>query len=211
MLERPLYLRDSTDVVADPFSDILNLVNAETVVTGSITAGGSWAIRFPAADKIKFFAIVKGSCWACFDDEEEPLSVEAGDVLLLAAKRSFTLSSDLVAVPVEAATLFTATTKTAKLGGREDFVLIGGHVVLDTASGGLLADVLPPFIHVRAESSRATVLRMASRPIGSRAGCGTSRSQTRVGATCPAHLRPDFAGASGNVRALCLRMAARAQ
>jgi hypothetical protein len=58
MLERPFHLRDSTDMVADPFSDILNLVNAETVVTGGITVGGSWAIRFSAAEKIKFFAIV---------------------------------------------------------------------------------------------------------------------------------------------------------
>jgi AraC-like DNA-binding protein len=153
-------LRDSTDMTADPFSQILKLVNAETVITGGVTAGGSWAIRFPAADKIKFCAIVKGNCWAFLDVEEGPLRAEAGDVFLLSAKRSFILASDSAAVPVEAASLFTGVVgKIAKLGDGEDFVQIGGHVRLDPTSGGLLADVLPPLIHVRAAAPQAAVLR----------------------------------------------------
>jgi AraC-like DNA-binding protein len=160
MLENAYYLRDSTEMDADPFSDILKLVNAETVVSGGFTAGGSWAIRFPAPDKIKFCAIVKGHCWASIDGEEEPVRVEAGDVLLLSARRSFVLAGDLAAVPVDATGLFADNvSKTAKLGNGEDFIQIGGHVRLDPASGGLLADVLPPRIHVRAATAQATVLR----------------------------------------------------
>jgi Cupin len=56
---------------ADPFSDILKLVNAETAVSGGFTAGGNWAIRFPAEDKIKFCAIVKGNCSASIEGHEE--------------------------------------------------------------------------------------------------------------------------------------------
>jgi hypothetical protein len=40
---------------SDPFSDILKFTQAESLVTGGFTAGGSWALRFPAPDKIKFF------------------------------------------------------------------------------------------------------------------------------------------------------------
>ena len=147
-------------MTADPFSDILKLVDAETVITGGVAAGGLWAIRFPAANKIKFCAVVKGNCWACLDGEQEPLRAEAGDVFLLSAKRSFTLASDLSAVPVEAASLFAGNVdKIATLDDGEDFVQIGGHVRLDPTSGGLLADVLPPLIHVRAGSPQAPVLR----------------------------------------------------
>ncbi|MGA3092964.1 MAG: AraC family transcriptional regulator [Terriglobales bacterium] len=153
-------MRNSTKVTADPFSDILKLVDAETVVTGGVTAEGLWAIRFPAADKVKFCAIVKGNCWACLDGGEEPLRAEAGDVFLLSAKRSFILASDMAAAPVEAASLFTGNVgKIARLGDSEDFIQIGGHVRLDPTSGGLLADVLPPLIHVRATSPQATVFR----------------------------------------------------
>ncbi len=147
-------------MAADPFSDILKLTNAETVVSGGFTAGGSWAIRFPAPDKIKFFALVKGNCWLLIESQEAPIRVEAGDVFLLSAQRSFVLAGDLAAVPVDATGLFTGTVyRTAKLGDGDDCIQIGGHVRLDPATGWLLADVLPPLIHVKATSQQATVLR----------------------------------------------------
>ena len=143
----------------DPFSDILKLTNAKTVVSGGFTAGGAWAIRFPEMEKIKFSAIVKGSCWLYIDDQEAPVRAEAGDVFLLSAQQSFVLSSDLEAIPVDAAHVFTSNAiKIAKLGDGDDYFQIGGFVRLDPVSGGLLADVLPLLIHVRATSAQATVL-----------------------------------------------------
>jgi AraC-like DNA-binding protein len=152
-------MRDSPEMTADPFSDILKLTNAQSIVTGGFTAGGSWAIHFPPPDKIKFSAVVKGKCWVCIDGEEQPMLAQAGDVLLLSAQRSVVLASDLAAVPVDAKSLFAGNiSKFAKLGGGDDFIQIGGHVQLDPASGGFLADVLPPWIHIQADSPRATAL-----------------------------------------------------
>lgn len=145
---------------ADPFSDILKLTNAESLVTGGFTAGGEWAIRFPAPDKIKFFAVVKGWCWVRIDGEAEPIRFDTGDVGLLAARRSFVLASGPDVAPVEAMDVFSAAGKTtAQLGDGGDFAHIGGHVLLDAASGRLLADVLPPWIHVPAASPHATAFR----------------------------------------------------
>jgi AraC-like DNA-binding protein len=160
MLESPHYLRESARVSADPFSDILKFTNAESLVTGGFSAGGAWAIRFPAPDKIKFFAVVKGSCWVSIEGEAEPIHFETGDVGLLTAKRSFVLASDPCVAPVDAMDLFSgAGRSTAQLGGGEDFTQIGGHVLLDPASGRLLADVLPPWIQVPAASPQATTFR----------------------------------------------------
>lgn len=145
---------------ADPFSDILKFTNAESLVTGGFTAGGPWALRFPAPDKIKFFAVVKGHCWVHIDGEAEPMRFDSGDVGLLAAKRSFVLSSDLNVAPIEAMSVFSGAGKAvAQLGDGSDFAYIGGHVLLDPASGRLLADVLPPWIHVPAASPQATAFR----------------------------------------------------
>lgn len=144
----------------DPFSDILKFTRAESLVTGSFTAGGSWAIRFPAPDKIKFFAVVKGTCWVRIEGEKEPRQVGPGDVGLLAAHRAFILSSDLQVEPVEAMGLFQGgRTKSAHLGTGEDFHYLGGHVLLDAASRGLLADALPPWIHVPAVSPQAVAFQ----------------------------------------------------
>jgi AraC-like DNA-binding protein len=149
-------------MAVDPFSDILKFTRAESLVTGGFTAGGTWAIRFPAPDKIKFFAVVKGHCWVRLEGEPEPARFEAGDVGLLAARRESVLSSAPgVAEVVDAMGLFTTCNGrvTATLGTGEDFKHLGGHVLLDQASGRLLADVLPPWIHIRASSPRAAVFR----------------------------------------------------
>lgn len=160
MLDSAPYLRDSTIMSTDPFSDILRFTNAQSVATGGFMAGGTWAIRFPAPDKIKFFAVVKGTCWVRIDGEAGPIHFEAGDVGLLTAKRSFVLSSDLEVAPIEAMDVFSgAGRSTAALGDGNDFAHIGGHVLLDPASSRLLADVLPPWIHVPAASPQAATFR----------------------------------------------------
>ena len=143
----------------DPFSDILTLTNAETVVSGGFTAGGTWAIRFPKMEKIKFSAIVRGRCWLCIDGEQAPMRAEAGDVFLLSAHQSFVLASDVEAMPLDAASVFTSSAvKMGKLGDGDEYMQIGGFVRLDPLSGGLLADVLPPLIHVQASAPQAAVL-----------------------------------------------------
>jgi AraC-like DNA-binding protein len=160
MLESSNFMRDSSSMSDDPLSDVLKLVDAQSILTGSFTAGGSWAIRFPEPDNIKFFALVKGKCWLCMDGEEEPVRVETGDVLLLSAKRSFVLAGDLAATPVDATGLFTGIEhKSARLGEGEDCVQIGGHVRLDPASGEILADVLPPLIHVRGSLPQSSAVQ----------------------------------------------------
>lgn len=88
------------------------------------------------------------------------MRVETGDVFLLSARRSFVLAGDLKTAPVDSASVFTpGAGAIARLSEGDDLFVLGGHVQLDSASGGLLADVLPLLIHVRAASPQATVLQ----------------------------------------------------
>jgi AraC-like DNA-binding protein len=160
MLVRSVYLLDSPEMTSDPFSDILRLTKAEALLTGGFTAGGAWAIRFPARAKIKFSAVVKGSCWVRLDGEPEPAQLHAGDVNLLAEQRGFVLASDLGLPPVDALTLFSGAGKsTAVLGDGGAFAYLGGHVELDPSCGRLLMDVLPPWIHIKSDSPQAKIFR----------------------------------------------------
>ncbi|MCE4058673.1 AraC family transcriptional regulator [Pandoraea sputorum] len=160
MLYSSIYLRKSPNMSADPFSDILKFTNAESLVTGGFNAGGAWALRFPAPEKIKFFAVLKGECWVIIDGETEPTHFRTGDVGLMTAKRAFVLASDLDTKPIDAMSVFTgARSGITTLGDGNDFSQLGGHVLLDPTSGRLLADVLPPWIHVPAASPQATSFR----------------------------------------------------
>lgn len=161
IVERRVFLCDSSNMTSDPFSDILKLAKVQPMVSGGFTAGGAWALRFPAPDQIKFFALLKGRCWLTIGEHEEPLRVEEGDVVLLTAKKPYILSSDFETEPLDGPSLFHGNTnKTAKVGDSEDCIEIGSRVRLDEANGEILEHILPAMIHVHAASPEASSLKV---------------------------------------------------
>lgn len=142
----------------DPFSDVLRLTEARSVVSGGFTAAGKWALQFPPPEKIKFFLLQKGACWLRVDGEKKPVSLQPGDVFLASGRKAFLLASDLSVAAKDARRVFGPSGTFAKLGG-SDCVLVGGHVSLHPASGTLLSDVLPALILVQAASPYAETLR----------------------------------------------------
>ncbi|MDB5851565.1 MAG: bacterial regulatory helix-turn-helix s, AraC family protein, partial [Rhodoferax sp.] len=206
-------------MATDPLSDILKLEYAETVVTGGFSAAGRWAIRFPPPDKIKFCAIVKGGCWIKLDGEAAPVWAATGDILLLAASHGFVMCSDADTAPVDAMALFLRTAgNMMRLGDaietrpadQDDFVQMGGHVRLDPANGGLLADVLPRWIHIQAAAPEATPLRwLLAQLVGERAselpGAGIASvhlAQLMFVQILRAHLQASWPLAPGWLRAV---------
>ncbi|MDR1397264.1 MAG: AraC family transcriptional regulator [Desulfarculales bacterium] len=148
-------------MINDPFSDILRLAKVQPMISGGFTAGGSWALRFPKPEQIKFFALVKGGCWLMIDGQKEVVRVGEGDVFLLKIQKPFVLASDFEAEPIDAVSLFAGkANKTAAIGNSADWVQIGGHVKLDASSGEILGHILPPLIHVPATSPRAASLKI---------------------------------------------------
>jgi AraC-like DNA-binding protein len=144
----------------DPLADVLMLASARCVRIGTLKCGGDWAIRFPPPQKIKLTAVVKGRCWLALENERAPVQLEAGDVFMVPAERSYVLASDLKAPQRDGLALFSkATNNLGTVGDGKDFLAIGGHVTLDPDRGGVLADVLPPLIHVDGSSSEASTIR----------------------------------------------------
>lgn len=159
MLDLLDFLRDRLIMLNDPFSDFLQLVNAQSVISGGLVAGGTWAITIPPPDKIKFWGVVRGSCWLSFDGEEEPIKLEAGDVFLLSTPRALVMASDLAAPRVDLNDVLKYRVGAiAQHGAGDDCFVIGGNVELSAEHAQLLLDALPPFIHVRAGTRRAQTL-----------------------------------------------------
>jgi hypothetical protein len=135
----------------DPLGDTLTLASARCVRIGTLRAGGTWALRFPPPQKIKLNAVVKGACWLAVDGERAPVRLETGDVFVVPAARPFVLASNLKVRPLDGLELFTkAKDHIGIVGDGNDFLAIGGHMALDPDRGGLLAEALPPLIHVGA-------------------------------------------------------------
>jgi AraC-like DNA-binding protein len=159
MLDHPVFLRDRTKMT-DPLSDMLSLVEARSVLSGRLHAGGVWAVGFPPPEKIKFSALLRGKCWLAMEGLAAPVRLEAGDVVVVNGQRSFVLASDLAVEPEDARGVFRdAPDGVATIGSGEDTFLFGGHVTLNAGRARLLMDVLPPLIHVRSSTPEAGALR----------------------------------------------------
>jgi cupin len=160
MLDSTEHLRHRSEMEGDPLADILTLASARCVRIGTLRAGGAWALRFPPPQKIKLTAVVKGGCWLAVDGGPAPVRLETGDIFVVPAERSFVLASDLNVRQPDGVELFTrANDNVGKVGDGNDFLAIGGHVALDPDRGGVVADVLPPLIHVDGSSSEASTMR----------------------------------------------------
>jgi AraC-like DNA-binding protein len=146
----------------DPFSDILRLTEAISVVSGGFAAGGAWALRFPPPGRLKFSAIARGSCWLRIDGQKRGVLLEQGDVILMPGRHGFVLANKLSTPPRDAYRVFAG--KLGSLaevgdGARAECVAISGMVSLHPSSASLVMDVLPELVHVRGVSPEAAPLR----------------------------------------------------
>ncbi len=152
-------MRDSSILLTDPLSDLLDFLQARCSLSGRVVAGGTWARRFSNLDAIKFCAVTEGACWYSIDGMSEPTQVGTGDVLITNGTRTLILAS--------AASLVSEATTTPivrdsddqyRLGEGRDFTMLGGTVQIDADRQALLLNGLPPLIHVRGTTGEAEPL-----------------------------------------------------
>src|SRR4029450_1216251 len=94
MLDRAIFMRDSTDMHSDPLSDVLDLADARCVLTGTLLAGAEWSRKFQRSDAVKFLAGVRGSCWLTTEgNSAAPARFEAGDVVITNGSPPIVLAS----------------------------------------------------------------------------------------------------------------------
>lgn len=159
MLANPVYLRHRPEMFSDPLSDALDLIEARCAMSGTMLAGGAWAIRVPRPGQLKFQAVVKGAAWLRLDGLDKLFKLEAGDAILLNGKHAFVVASDFRAPELQATELFRETIgRTSRVGSADEYHVVGGHVSLNATGIDLLVDSLPPVIHVKTGTAEASVI-----------------------------------------------------
>jgi len=143
----------------DPLSDVLTLLDARSVVSTGLVAGGAWSVHVSAHDGLKFNAVVRGDAWLQLDGEP-PLRLHAGDCFMLSKGLPFTIASDLDLAPGSAAEVFAdAVNGVARMGEGDAFYVVGGKMTLDAAVAPLLVDALPAVVHLPAGAARAQTVQ----------------------------------------------------
>lgn len=148
----------------DPLSDVLALLQVRAGASLRIAAAGAWALRLPSYSYLKFIAQVSGRQWLRIDGGAAPICLQEGDCLVMHGGRSFVVASDLALPAVDGVAHFAAALDRASGNvrwgdGAPDMVAVAGRFEVDPAQRALLAEILPPALHIRAAARAAPALR----------------------------------------------------
>ena len=147
-------LSRSSKSSVDPLSDVLNILGARVARRTRLEASGRWAFAFPAVDRLKFVALLRGSQWMLLPGCASQLMNE-GDVCLL-GRTPYAIASHPAEAPIDGQALY-AECDVAHVGG-DDTIGIGGSVTFGAGSADFLLDMLPAFMIVPRSSPSANAV-----------------------------------------------------
>ena len=167
-------MRDRPDPHSDPLSDVLALLQVRSGAALRMTAGGPWALRFPAYPYLKFIAQLRGTLFVQVEGDSRPYRLDAGDCLLMRSGRPYVAATDLALPAQDGAAHFAALRGAAATWGdpyaADGMEMIAGRFEFDAVQRDLLEQVVPPELHIRADAQAAPALRALLDLYGKEAG-----------------------------------------
>ena len=147
----------------DPLSEVITLLQPRAVFSRLISGAGRWGVRYSAFGEPSFCAILEGSCRLAVDGHQ-PLTLEAGDFVLLPATPGFTMCGlepgKLERFDPKVTSKAVGEIRHGTRGGRPDVRLLGGWFVFDSPDTALLVSLLPSLVHVRGVERLSVLVRL---------------------------------------------------
>lgn len=147
------------DTASEPLSSVVALLTPAMSISKMVEAGGQWLVERRDMASPFYCAMVEGQCWLHVTGRD-PVTLKAGDFVLIPHLESFTMSSAVPPPPhVPRLPLETGPGR-FRLGATEtpvDMRALVGHCRFDTLASDLLVSLLPAMIHV-SEQDRLTAL-----------------------------------------------------
>ncbi|WP_247896098.1 AraC family transcriptional regulator [Azospirillum brasilense] len=122
-------------------SDVLHVLSPRISRLTRLEASDDWSLEFPALDRLKFVALLKGASWLILPGRP-PWLMGAGDVCLI-GRTPYAVASDPALPRADGQSLFGIPGRdTVQLGG-SDTISIGGSVSFADGNAEFLLDRLP--------------------------------------------------------------------
>lgn len=149
--------------MSDPLSEVVSLLRPQAVFANVISGKGQWAVRYSRYGLPSFCIVLSGRAKLAVDGHA-PITIDAGDFVLLPTTPAFTLSGETPAPPVHLDPNAVASSRGelryGELGGEPDMRSIGGAFVFDSADPSLLVSLLPDVVHIRDSARLAQLVHM---------------------------------------------------
>ena len=151
--------------MADPLSQIIELLRPRAVFSKGISGAGRWGVRYSEFGQPGFCAVLEGECHLAVDGEK-PVLLREGDFVLLPATPAFSMygPEPVMLRPVDPTITPTPSgeVRHGRQDGPADVRLLGGYFIFDTPDAGLLVSLLPRMIHVCGVDRLTLLVRMVS-------------------------------------------------
>ncbi|WP_348630722.1 AraC family transcriptional regulator [Mesorhizobium sp. M8A.F.Ca.ET.208.01.1.1] len=139
----------------DPLSDVLTVLDARATRRTRLEGSGDWALAFPARERLKFVAVLRGVSWLLLPNVA-PQRIEAGDCCLIGFTE-YVVASDPALMPIDGSSLYAEGNDLVRLGG-DDAVALGGGISFTRGNAAFLLDMLPAFMHIPSTSTGAAAI-----------------------------------------------------
>lgn len=142
----------------DPLIDILSVTVVQKLMSVRSESSGSYAVRFPAYEHVKFIALLRGRFGLQIEGDANPTSVEEGDCYMLTDGRAYRIFNANVPA-TDAATLYSADRGMDGVvrwgSGVVDTVTVGTRAILNAQGAAWVSRRLPPFVRIPARTAEA--------------------------------------------------------
>lgn len=149
----------------DPLSDVIALLQPQTVFSKRISGAGRWGVRYSEFGHPSFCAVLEGSCRLAVEGQDA-ITLQAGDFVLLPTTPAFILSGFERVTPVRIDPKGTphlpGEVRHGTRGGRPDVRLLGGYFVFASPDAGVLVSLLPRLVHVRGVERLGLLVRLVA-------------------------------------------------
>ncbi|SJZ58261.1 transcriptional regulator, AraC family [Enhydrobacter aerosaccus] len=149
----------------DPLAEIVTLLQPRAPFSKRVSAAGAWRIRRTEAGRPFYCVIAEGSC-RLEASGHAPLTLEAGDFVLIPSVHAFTMSSHQAMAATDADTVpVVGRDGTFRLGtpeGPPDVRLLVGYCAFGSPDATLLVSLLPRLVLVHGEDRLATLVGLVS-------------------------------------------------
>ena len=150
--------------MSDPLTQVVGLLQPSASYSKLVTAGGAWAVRRSEGGQPFYCAVLDGSCRLSIA-EQQPVTLEKGDFVLVPAAYDFTTSS-LESPPAGGESQRIETSPGVfRLGGLDDSPnvrMVVGHCAFGSDDANLLVSLLPRFLHVRGQGRLTTLVELVN-------------------------------------------------
>ncbi len=147
----------------DPLSEVVRLLRPRAAFANVISGKGNWAVRYTEYGLPSFCIMLEGRCLLMVDGHA-PITISAGDFVLLPTTPAFTLSSFVPALPVHLDPNVVASVRReiryGERRGQPDMRSLGGAFLFDSADPALLVSLLPRVVHVRDSTRLSQLVQM---------------------------------------------------